>query len=74
MGHTLELHPGLVIVALLAALALTGLLGALLIVPILATGKVIGRYLYNRFILEPNKLALPSVVVTVETNEVINEI
>lgn len=50
MGHTLELHPGLVIVSLLAALALTGLLGALLIVPILATGKVIGRYLYDRFI------------------------
>lgn len=50
MGHTLELHPGLVIVSLLAALALTGLLGALLIVPILATGKVIGRYLIDRFI------------------------
>jgi predicted PurR-regulated permease PerM len=50
MGHTLELHPGLIIVSLLAALALTGLLGALLIVPILATGKVIGRYLYDRFI------------------------
>jgi predicted PurR-regulated permease PerM len=50
MGHTLELHPGLVIVSLLAALALTGLLGALLIVPILATGKVIGLHLYHRFI------------------------
>ena len=49
MGQTLELHPGLVIVSLLAALALTGLLGALLIVPILATGKVIGLHLYHRF-------------------------
>ena len=50
MGQTLELHPGLVIVSILAALVLMGLLGALLIVPILATGKVIGRYLYDRFI------------------------
>ena len=50
MGNTLQLHPGLVIVALLAALALTGLLGALLIVPILATGKVIGLHLYHRFL------------------------
>lgn len=49
MGHTLQLHPGLVIIALLAALALTGLLGALLIVPILATGKVLGLHLYHRF-------------------------
>lgn len=73
MGHTLELHPGLVIVSLLAALALTGLLGALLIVPILATGKVIGRYLYNRFILDMNRLPASTIVMTAEPNEVIND-
>jgi predicted PurR-regulated permease PerM len=52
MGQTLQLHPGLVIVSLLAALALTGLLGALLIVPLLATAKVIGLHLYHRLLPE----------------------
>ena len=48
MGQTLKLHAGVVIVSLLAALALTGVFGALLIVPVLATGKVLGLYFYNR--------------------------
>lgn len=44
MGHALKLHPGVVFVGLIAGLALGGLLVALLIVPILATLKVIGRF------------------------------
>lgn len=48
MGRTLQLHPGVVIIALLAALALSGVLGALLIVPLIATLKVIGFYLYQK--------------------------
>jgi predicted PurR-regulated permease PerM len=67
MGQTLELHPGLVIVSLLAALVLTGLLGALLIVPILATGKVIGRYLYDRFV--PQEEAADSKKAAPQPNE-----
>jgi predicted PurR-regulated permease PerM len=67
MGQTLELHPGLVIVSLLAALVLTGLLGALLIVPILATGKVIGRHLYDRFV--PQEEAADSKKAAPQPNE-----
>lgn len=48
IGHALKLHPGIVFVGLIAGLALSGLLGALLIVPTLATLKVIGRFLYRR--------------------------
>jgi predicted PurR-regulated permease PerM len=44
MGHALKLHSGVVVVALLAALTFTGLLGALLIVPILASLKFIFQY------------------------------
>lgn len=46
MGHALKIHPGLTFVGLIAGLALGGLLGALLIVPVLATIKVIGRFVY----------------------------
>ena len=46
MGQALKLHPGIVFVSLIAALALSGLLGALLVVPLLATVKVISRYVY----------------------------
>lgn len=49
MGQALKLHPGIVIVALLAALALTGVLGALIIVPILASLKIIGQHWHRRW-------------------------
>lgn len=49
MGQALQLHPGLVIVALLAALALTGVLGAFIIVPILATLKSLGQHWQRRW-------------------------
>lgn len=48
MGQALKLHPGIVFVSLIAALALSGLLGALLVVPLLATVKVISRYVFTR--------------------------
>lgn len=48
MGRHLSLHPGLVIASLVAALAFGGILLALLIVPCLATFKVLGGYLYRK--------------------------
>ncbi len=44
MGHALKLHSGVVVVALLAALTFTGLLGALLVVPVLASLKFMFQY------------------------------
>jgi predicted PurR-regulated permease PerM len=44
MGQALKLHSGVVVVALLAALTFTGLLGALLIVPVLASLKFVFQY------------------------------
>jgi tetrahydromethanopterin S-methyltransferase subunit F len=46
MGQHLRLHPGLVFAGLAAALMVGGILGALLIVPLMATLKVIGKYIY----------------------------
>ena len=48
LGHRLRLHPGVVIISLLGALALSGVLGALIVVPGIATAKVIGRYIHNK--------------------------
>ena len=48
LGDRLALHPGLIIVALLGALGVSGVLGALLVVPLLATLKIILRFSYRR--------------------------
>ena len=46
MGQQLHLHPGLVFAGLTGALLVSGFLGALLIVPLMATVKVLGGYIY----------------------------
>ena len=46
MGHRLQLHPGLVFAGLTGALVVSGVLGALLIVPFMASIKVLGHYIY----------------------------
>ncbi len=53
LGRTLQLHPGVVFVGLIAGLALSGVLGAIIIVPLLATGRIIGRYLHARLLGQP---------------------
>lgn len=53
MGHALKLHPGIVFVALIAALALTGILGAIVIIPVLASLKVLAQYAYNKLMDKP---------------------
>ena len=53
MGHALKLHPGVVVIALISALALTGVLGAIVIVPVLASLKVLAEYSYNKLLGHP---------------------
>jgi len=50
LGKQLRLHPGIVFVSLIGALALSGVLGALVIVPIMATMKVVGRYIHRKLL------------------------
>ncbi len=50
MGRQLHIHPGIVFVGLIGALALSGILGALLVVPGIASAKVLGRYIYNKML------------------------
>lgn len=44
LGSQLRLHPGVVFVALIGALAMGGVIAAIMIVPFLASAKVIGQY------------------------------
>jgi hypothetical protein len=50
MGRKLYLHPGLVFVGLMGALALSGVLGAIIVVPLMATAKIIAGYVHRRLL------------------------
>lgn len=50
MGHRLRMHPAVVFVAIIGSLALAGVLVALIIVPVLASVAVIGRYVYAKIL------------------------
>ncbi|MEK6751035.1 MAG: AI-2E family transporter [Chloroflexota bacterium] len=50
LGHSVFLHEGLVFVAIITAIVLLGVLGVLIVVPLLATLVVVGRYLRRRLL------------------------
>lgn len=50
LGHSVFLHEGLVFVAIISAIVLQGVQGVLIIVPLLATFVVIGRYVRRRLL------------------------
>jgi len=54
MERSLRLHPGLVFVAVVGALTLAGALVALIIVPLIGSTIVVGRYVHRKMLgLEP---------------------
>jgi predicted PurR-regulated permease PerM len=54
MGNSLRLHPAIVFIAIVGALALAGILMALIVVPLIGSALVIGRYLYRKILdLDP---------------------
>lgn len=53
MGQTLRIHPGLIFVGVIGALALSGILGALVIIPLMASLGVLGRYIQAKLRDEP---------------------
>ena len=50
LGQSVLLHEALVFVAIIAAIVLQGVLGVLIVVPLLATLLAIGKYLRNRLL------------------------
>lgn len=50
LGRSVRMHEGLVFISIIAAVIFTGILGAFIIVPVLASLGVIGRYLRLRIL------------------------
>jgi predicted PurR-regulated permease PerM len=65
LGHSVLLHEGIVFVAIIAAIVLQGVLGVLIVVPLLASLIVIGRYVRSRLLNlppfpDPDPAAIPA--------------
>ena len=50
MGHTLQLHPGIIFISVLGALAQVGILGALVVVPVMSSMAILWRYIHARLL------------------------
>jgi predicted PurR-regulated permease PerM len=71
MGRFLNMNEGLIFVAIIAAAVLWGILGALIIVPLLATFSLLGRYIRCRLLHlepwpEPQVTTAPPIVIASE--------
>lgn len=53
MGQSLNLHPGVVFVAIIGSLSLAGILAALIVVPVVKSTAVIGRYIHAKIMDNP---------------------
>ena len=48
-ARSMHMHDGVVFIAIMAAVLLQGILGALVIVPVLASAGILGKYIYLQF-------------------------
>jgi len=49
-ARSVHMHDGIVFVAIMAAVVIQGILGALVIVPVLASGGILARYVYHQLV------------------------
>jgi len=49
-ARSVHMHDGVVFIAIMAAVVLQGILGALVVVPVLASVGVLGRYIYEKMV------------------------
>jgi predicted PurR-regulated permease PerM len=74
LGYNVHMHEGLVFVAIVVAILVQGVFLVLIIVPVLASAMVIGRYLRDRILGQPPFHDLEEIVsLDVETEEEIPE-
>lgn len=52
-GRSVHMHEGIVFVSIIAAVIFTGIIGAFIVVPVLASLGVIGRYIHARLLGQP---------------------
>jgi len=59
MGRSVNMHEGVVFLAIIAAVVTAGVMGALLVVPMLASARVIGQYVRRKILGLPSFDDLP---------------
>lgn len=59
LGRRLQLHPALVFIGLTWAFVVAGFLGALLVVPAMATVKILGRYFHGKLMAQSSPMQTP---------------
>ena len=47
-GRSVHMHDGIVFISIIIAIVIWGILGALIVIPVLASAGIVGRYIYNR--------------------------
>lgn len=52
-GRSVHMHEGIVFIAIMVAVVLEGIIGALVVVPLLASAAILVRYLYRRALGQP---------------------
>ncbi len=52
-GRSVHMHEGIVFIAIMVAVVLEGIIGALVVVPLLASAGILVRYLYRRALGQP---------------------
>lgn len=62
IGRMIHMNEGLIFVAILIATILNGILGALLVVPVLASAVIVVRYLLRRILNQPLDEDVPSFI------------
>jgi len=62
-GRSVHMHDGVVFVAIIAAVVLQGILGALVVIPVLASLGFLGRYVFRRLLGLPPFPELPQPVI-----------
>ena len=52
-GRSVHMHEGIVLIAIMVAVVIQGVLGALIIIPLLASLSILARYIYHRILGTP---------------------
>jgi len=47
-GRSVHMHDGIVFISIIVTVVIWGILGALIIIPVLASASIVARYIYNR--------------------------
>ena len=72
LSQSLRLHPAVVFVSIVGALALAGVVAALVIVPVISTAELVGRYVFRQILGQDPWQEAAATVPHTESGEAVN--